>query len=70
MSRLEQITRAGYQVEIQREYEFDAAILTHHPDLRTHPMIEHSPVVTRVALYLGRTEAVRHHYKIGDGETI
>jgi hypothetical protein len=33
-------------------------------------MIEHSPLVTRDALYGGRTEAVRLHYKIGEGETI
>jgi hypothetical protein len=70
MSRLEQITRAGYQVEIQWECEFEAAILTRHPELRTHPMIEHSLLVTRDALYGGRTEAVRLHYKIGEGETI
>jgi len=35
MMRIEQITRAGYQVEEQWECEFDEEILTRHPDLKT-----------------------------------
>jgi hypothetical protein len=63
MTRLELITRVSCQVEIQWECEFDA-ILASHPELQTHPMTEHSPLVTHNALYGGRTEAVRLHYKI------
>jgi len=68
MVRIERITRAGYQVEIQRECEFDEEILTHHPELKTHPVVGHSPLNTRDALYGGRTEAMRRHYKVREGE--
>jgi hypothetical protein len=70
MPRLEQITRAGYQDEIQWECEYDTTILTRNPELRTHPMIEHGPLVTRDALYGRRTEAVSFHYKIGERKAI
>jgi len=68
MMRIEQITRAGYQVEVVWECEFDEEILTRHPDLKTHPVVLHSPLNTRDALYGGRTEAMRLHYKIREGE--
>jgi hypothetical protein len=32
MARLEQFKNAGYQVEVQRECEFDKAILPLHPN--------------------------------------
>ena len=35
MVRIEQITRAGYHVELQWECEFDEEILSHHPELKT-----------------------------------
>ena len=35
MMRIEHITRAGYQVELQSECEIDEEILTRHPDLKT-----------------------------------
>jgi hypothetical protein len=34
------------------------------------PIVEQSPVSTRYALYGCRTEALRLHYKIKNGETI
>jgi hypothetical protein len=70
MPRLEQIRNAGCQVEVQRECEFDKNILLQHPGLKNHPLIRHSPLNTRDALYGGRTEAMSPHYKIGEGETI
>lgn len=71
MARLEQITRAGYQVKIQWECEFDEArIVEHKPELLTHPVVMNTPLNTRDALYGGRTEAMRLHYKANDEETI
>ena len=65
MSRLEQITRAGYQVKLQWECEFEDK-----PELLTHPLVRQSPLCTRDALYGGRTEAMRLHYKMCENETI
>jgi G:T-mismatch repair DNA endonuclease (very short patch repair protein) len=60
MSRLEQITRAGYQVKVQWECEFhDAAMDT--PELLAHPAVCQIPLCTRDALYGGRTETMRLH---------
>jgi G:T-mismatch repair DNA endonuclease (very short patch repair protein) len=62
MQRLEKITRAGYQVIVQWECDFDRDILSKHP--------EHEPLNTRDVLHGGRTEAMRLHYKAKEGETI
>jgi hypothetical protein len=70
MALLAQITRAVYQVEVQWECEFDKGILAAHPELETHPIVLHEPLNTRDALYGGRTEAMRLHYKAAEGETI
>jgi hypothetical protein len=70
MARFEKITRAGYEVETIWECEFDEGILAHHPELQVHPMVEHCPLNTSDALYGGRTEAMRLHYRIREGETI
>ena len=34
----------------------------------THPVVRHSPLHIRDALYGGRTEALRLHYKIAENE--
>jgi hypothetical protein len=69
MARLEQINRAGYQVKVQWECLFDdAGIAT--PEMLAHPTVCKSPLCTRDALYRGRTEAMRLHYKAREGETI
>ena len=65
MARLEQITRAGYQVKVQWECEFEE-----RPELLAHPIVRQSPLCTRDALYGGRTEAMRLHYKVRENETI
>jgi hypothetical protein len=70
MNRLEQITQAGYQVETMWECRFDKDILTHHPELLTLPLFELEPLRTRDSLYGGRTEAMRLHYKVREGEVI
>jgi len=71
MSRLEQITREGYQVKIEWECEFDeSGILRQKPELLNHPIVQHSPLRTRNALYGGRTETMRLHYKANNNETI
>jgi len=36
--------------------------------MKTHPVVLHSPPNTRDALYGGRTDAKRLHYKIREGE--
>ena len=68
MTRLEQITHAGYEVRIQWECEFYEAFIS--PELRTHPIVEKSPLKTRDALYGGRTEAMRLHHTPRDDETV
>jgi len=68
-ARLEQITRAGYQVKVQCEFEIDDAGIA-KPELFAHPTVLQSPLCTRDALYGGRTEARLLHYKAREGETI
>jgi len=64
MARIELLTRAGYTVKVQGECEFEGVA----DDLRAHPVVRHAPMNTRDALYGGRTEAMRLHYKIKEGE--
>jgi len=66
--RIEQIKRAVYQVEVEWECEFDEEILSRHPELKTHPVVGHSPLNKQDALYGGRTDAMRLHYKVREGE--
>ena len=70
MARLKKITQAGYQVEEQWECDFDRGILADHPELKLHPIVQHSPLNTRDAIYGGCTEAMRLHHAAGEGETI
>jgi hypothetical protein len=44
--------------------------LKKHPELQVLPIIRQSLLNTRDAVYGGRTEAMRLHYKIKNGETI
>jgi len=37
------------------------------PELLVCPIVKHAPLITRDALYGGRTEAMRLHYKIREG---
>ena len=63
MARIEQITKAGYQVKIEWECELDeSGIVNQKAELLTHPTVEQIPLHTRDALYGGRTEATRLHY--------
>jgi len=67
--RIELIKRAGYHVKFQWECKFDEAkIMEQKPELLLHPIVEHAPLISRDALYGGRTEAMRLHYKIREGE--
>ena len=71
MNRIEQIARAGYNVKIQCECEFDeSTVVEEKPELLTHPIVKPSPLKTRDPLYGGRTETMHLHYKIGENETI
>ena len=70
MARLQQLTSVGYNVEVVWECQFDMDILSHHPELKQHPILQHGPLNTRDALYGGRTEVMVLHYKIREGETI
>jgi hypothetical protein len=63
MARIEQIKQAGYRVITQWECEFDEK-----PEMLVHPIIKDVPLITRDALYGGRTEAMRLHYKIREGK--
>ena len=69
MTRLEQITRAGYEVRIQWECEFDdSGIVRQKPELLTHPIVDQTPLKTRDALYGCRTEAMRLHHEAREDE--
>jgi G:T-mismatch repair DNA endonuclease (very short patch repair protein) len=70
MQRLEKITPAVNQVTVQWESDFDRDILSKHSELHTHPVVNREPLNTRDALYGGRTEAMRLHYKAQEGQTI
>jgi hypothetical protein len=62
MSRIEQITRSGYEVKIMWECEYDeAGIVQQKPELLTNPILQSTPLKTRDALYGGRTEAMCLH---------
>jgi hypothetical protein len=50
------------------ECEFDRNILSKHPELRNNPLVQHTPLNTRDALYGGRTEAMSLHKKIEEGQ--
>jgi len=60
MTRLERITQAVYQAKVQWECEFEPP-----EDTRLE---EHLPLRTRDAMYGGRTEAMRLHYRLREGE--
>jgi len=64
MSRLEQITRAGYQVNVQWECEFEEKTRP------AHASCSETPLRTRDALYGCRTEAMRLHFKVRENESI
>ena len=69
LARIELIKRADYHVKFQWECKFDEAkIVEQKPELLVHPIVKHAPLITRDALYGGRTEAMRLHYKIRAGE--
>ena len=69
MARVEQITRAGYQVRIQWECEFDdAGVVNQKPEMLKHPIVEQSPLHILVVLYGVRTEVMRLYYKVSENE--
>jgi len=71
MSRLKQITRSSYLVEVEWECEFDeSGIVKQKPDLLTHPIIQQSPLRTRDGLYGGQTEAMCLYHRAREKETI
>ena len=67
MSCLDQITRPGYLVKVNWECDFDDA---GSPEMLELPIVKQSPLRTRDALYGGRTEAKRLHYKVRENGTI
>ena len=71
ITRIEQITQAGLQFTSQLKCEFDeAGIVNQKPELPTHPIVEQWPLHNRNALYGGRTEGMRLHYKARENETV
>jgi hypothetical protein len=68
MTRLEQTTKADYEVELMWECKFDRDILPKHPDLRNNPLVEHASLNTRDSLYGGRTKAMSLRKKIEEGQ--
>jgi G:T-mismatch repair DNA endonuclease (very short patch repair protein) len=54
LTRIEQLELAGYRVKIQWECKFDEAkIVDQKPELLVHPIVRHTPLITRDALYGG-----------------
>ena len=51
MARIQQITGAGYSVELVWECQFDRDILRHHPEMKQHPIFQHTFLNNRDALY-------------------
>jgi hypothetical protein len=69
MSRIEKIIKAGYTVKLIWECEWDAAkIIEKKLELLTHPIVRHSSLSTRDALYVGLTEDMHLCYKIEENE--
>ena len=64
MSRLEHKARSAYLVKVQWECDFDDA------GRSAQPILQKGPLFTRDALYGGRTEAMRLHYKTREDDTI
>ena len=54
MSRIEQIPRAGYEIKIAWEFDFDReGKVEQKPELLTHPIVQQTPLYARDALYGG-----------------
>jgi len=70
MARIGQITRAAYEIEFMCECDFDVRILARHPELKTRPVVQHSPLNTRDALYGGSNEGHGTALQDTRGETI
>jgi G:T-mismatch repair DNA endonuclease (very short patch repair protein) len=71
MTRIEQITQAGYEVKIVWECDFDRdGIVEEKPELLTHPIVQHTALNTRDALYGGRTEAICPYHTREGNETV
>jgi G:T-mismatch repair DNA endonuclease (very short patch repair protein) len=52
MTRIEQITQAGYEVKIACECDFHReGIVEEKPELSTHPIVQQTALNTRDALY-------------------
>ena len=71
MTRIEQITQAGYEVKIAWECDFDReGIVEEKPELLTHPIVQQAALTTRDALYGGRREAICLYHKTREDETV
>ena len=68
MTRLEQVTSAGYTVEVVCECQFGKDIPAHYPELKQLPIIQHVLLNNRDTLHGGRTEAMFLHYAICEGD--
>jgi hypothetical protein len=73
MARLQKINNAGYTVVSSRGCDFQK-LLRNTPGLEnefcSHPYVKNAPIGIRDALYGGRTEATKTHYRVKEGEQI
>lgn len=53
MAKFEQITCAGYWLEVVWECQFDRDILAHYPELKQHPIVQHCLLIRRDEMYGG-----------------
>ena len=71
MTRIEQITKAGYEVKIAWECDFDReAIVEEKPESLTHPIVQQAALNTRDVLYGGRTEAICLYHNASEDDTV
>ena len=67
MARIDEIARTAFKAEEQSECAIDEERLLRIPELKTHPVLRHSPLNIRDHQRCGRTEAMLIHYKIREG---
>jgi len=71
ISGLEQITQSGYLFKFQWKCEFDkSGIVKQKPEIHTHHIVQQIPLITRHALYGGRTETMCLYHKARENEAI
>ena len=70
MARFQQVSSVRDILKVGWQCQFDSEILSYHPELKQHPIVQRCPLKARDALYGSRTEAIILHYAAREGEAI